>query len=210
MPEAVFGEKHHRDGWCTIGEFYDEIAALINDEVLRDADFDHGKQTSQQYNPAPGTLYEVHSRADALKALEEIIDQGEGHSGKMYDKDHQLTHYWKFQIIADLMLNEIWDFHRDIYDMAASPDVALFSETATHLNTQFNNAWSELLDALHAAFRSPQPSLEVAIDLMLRLQQPAIALMQIPLMEKPGNAGPTFDYVRLRHSFKTEEPQIRQ
>src|SRR6185369_2626157 len=85
LPGELFGDKHHQDGWCTIGEFYDEITALLKSETLNDADFNNGRQVGNKYNPAKGILYEVHSRADALKALEEIIDQGEGHSGKMFD-----------------------------------------------------------------------------------------------------------------------------
>jgi rubrerythrin len=195
LPEEFYGDKHHHDGWCTIAEFYDEIAALINNETLNDSDFNCGRQVGNKFNPAKGTLYEVHSRPDALKALEEIIDQGEGHSGKMYDKDHQLTHYWKFQAIYDLMQNEIWDYSSEVYQMAASPSESFFSDEAKKLNGQFNMAWSELLDELHAAFNSETPSLDKAIELMFRLKKPAVALMQMPLIGKAGNAGPTFRYI---------------
>jgi len=195
LPEELFGKKDHHDGWCTIAEFYDEIAALLNSEALDDPDFSHGRQIGNNYNPAKGILYEVRSRADALKALEEIIDQGEGHSGKMYDKDHQLTHYWKFQSVYDLMQNEIWDYKSEVYDMAANPDETFFSDNAKKLKEEFNIAWSQLLDELHSAFNSETPSLDKAIDLMFRLKKPAIALMQIPLIGKTGNAGPTFNYI---------------
>ncbi len=196
LPEQLFGEKHHHDGWCTIGEFYDEIEALIKSDVLDDSDFSHGKQVGNKFNPAKGTLYEVHNRADALNALDEIIDQGEGHSGKMYDKDHQLTHYWKFQSVYDLMQNEIWDFENEVYNMRANPDESLFSEEAKELSTTFNIAWTALLDELHAAFNSEDPSLDKSIELMFHLKKSAVALMQISLAAKTGNAGPTFSYLR--------------
>jgi hypothetical protein len=195
LPEELYGAKHHHDGWCTIAEFYDTITALLKSETLVDADFNHGRQVGNQFNPAKGVLYEVQSRADALKALEEIIDQGEGHSGKMYDKDHQLTHYWKFQAVYDLMQNEIWDFKSDVYDMAANPDESYFSDEAKKANEQFNLAWSELLDSMHTAFNSETPALDKSIDLMFRLKKPAVELMQIPLIGKTGNAGPTFNYI---------------
>ena len=195
LPEEMFGNKHHPDGWCTIGEFYDEIEALVKNEVLSDTDFSHGRQVGNNYNPAKGTLYEVHNRSDALKALEEIIDQGEGHSGKMYDKDHQLTHYWKFRSVNDLMENEIWNWQSEVYDMAANPDEKYFSGDAKKLSAEFNAAWSRLLDEMNAAFNSESPSLDKSIDLMFTLKKPAVALMKTPLTGKAGNAGPTFNYV---------------
>ena len=128
MPEDFYSDRHHSDGWCTIGEFYEEIEELLKSDLLDDSDFRFGKQVGNNFNPAKGILYEVHSRADALKALEEIIDQGEGHSGKLYDKDHQLTHYWKFKAIYDLMDNEIWNYENEVYNISADPDEKYFSD----------------------------------------------------------------------------------
>ena len=194
MPEELFGVKEHHDGWCTIAEFYEEIESLIRHELLTDADFGHGRQAGSKFNPGAGVLYEVRSREDALKALDEIIDQGEGHSGKMYDKDHQLTHYWKFQSVYDLMENDIWDYRKDVYDMAADPDENYVTEEAKILSENFNKVWTGLLDELHAAFNSDIPSLDRSIELMFQLKKPAVALMQIPLNGKSGNAGPVFCY----------------
>ena len=196
LPEAFNGDGHHPDGWCTIGEFYDEIASLLNHPALNDSDFAYGRQVGNQYNPARGILYEVHNRSDACKALEEIIDQGEGHSGKMYDQDHQLTHYWKFSAIYDLMENEIWNYEDEVYNMAPNPDERFFSAEAKKLNRQFCLAWTALLEEMHRAFNREAPSLDKSIEWMFRLKDPAIALMQIPLTGKAGNAGPTFSFIR--------------
>jgi len=195
LPERVLKEKHHEDGWCTIGEFYDEIAALINSDQLNDQDFSHGRQVGNKFNPAAGTLYEVHSRGEALAALEEIIDQGEGHTSGLYDKDHQLTHYWKFQSIYDLMENEIWNYKDEVYDMTPDPDERFFSDKAKELNAQFNTEWSMLLNELQEAFSSKEPNLDQPIGRMFRLKEPAVALMQQPLIGKKGNAGPTFTFI---------------
>ena len=197
MPEVMIANKHHADGWCTIGEFYDEIEALIKHDALQDSDFAGGRQLGASFNPAKGTLYTVNSRQDALNALDEIIDQGEGHAANLYDKDHQLTHYWRFLAIRDLMENEIWNYRADVYDMAPDPDEAFFSDEAKQLNLAFNNAYSELLDSMQAAFTSTTPSLDAAIGLMFKLKKPAHQLMNIPLVGKKGNAGPTFKYISL-------------
>ena len=53
-----------------------------------------------------------------------------------------------------------------------------------------------MLDELHIAFNSETPDLDKAIALMFHLKKPAVALMQIPLIGRAGNAGPTFGYLR--------------
>ena len=195
LPGEIFGTKHSEDGWCTIGEFYDEVETLIKCEELDDSEFNHGRQVGNNFNPAKGVLYEVHNREQALQALDEIIDQGEGHSGKMYDKDHQLTHYWKFKSVLELMENDIWDYHSEVYNMAADPDEKYFSDEAKNLNLQFNIVWTQMLDELNSAFNSETPQLDTSIKLMFHLKKFAVALMQIPLVNKSGNAGPTFRYL---------------
>jgi hypothetical protein len=194
MPSTLVHARPHADGWCTIGEFYDEVEKLLNSDLLSDSDFSHGRQIAASYNPAHGKLYEVHSRADALDALAEIIDQGEGHDANLYDKDHQLTHYWKFVSIRDLMENEIWNYHEEVHNMHASPDERLFSAEARELSNKFNTLWTQLLDSMQAAVSSDSPSFDEAINIMMKLKKPAQALMQLPLTDGSGNAGPLFQY----------------
>lgn len=195
MPGQMASGMPAADGWRTIGEFYDGIEALIKDEALTDDDFKHGRQLGSSYGPDHGVLYTVQSRADALKALEEIIDQGEGHSAGMYDRDHELTHYWKFVSVRDLMRTGIWKYEEDVLDMAMDPDEAFFDETAIQLNRTVNVLFSDLLDAMQAAFTSTTPALDEAIRIMFLLEKPARQLMRIPLVGRPGNAGPTFRYI---------------
>ena len=195
LPEEMLGEKHHSDGWCTIGEFYDEIEALLKHDSIDDNDFSYGKQLDGSFNPGKGKLYTVKNRQDALDALEEIIDQGEGHSGKLYTRDHELTHYWKFLAIHDLMENDIWKYKEEVYDICIDPDENYFTPEARQLNNSFNSIYSELLDAMQAAFTSTTPSLDEAIRIMFLLKKPAVQLMEIPLAGKEGNSGPTFNYI---------------
>jgi len=122
----------------------------------------------------------------------------------MFDKDHQLTHYWKFRSVYDLMQNEIWDFHNEVYQMAANPHESYFPEDAKKINKQFNIAWTELLDELNSAFNDAIPSLDKSIALMFHLKKHAVALMQIPLSGKNGNAGPTFSYIPVREKSGIE------
>ena len=83
-------------------------------------------------NPAKGNLYTVNSKQDALHALYEINDQGEGHSGKMFDKQHELTHYWKFKAIYDLMDAGLWDYNNEVYNLAKIPHEDKKNKEATY------------------------------------------------------------------------------
>jgi hypothetical protein len=195
LPHAVTDTPHHEDGWSTIGEFYDEIEELLKSDVLDESDFTHGRQISSDYNPGKGTLYTVHSRQDALTALDEIIDQGEGHTGTKYDADGDLTHYWKFVAVHDLMINGDWKYQDDVYDVTKDPHVSDFAPEALRVNQLFNEIFSDLLDAMQHAFTSEAPSLDESIRLMFQLKEPAQYLMQIPLVDKEGNSSPTFEYV---------------
>ena len=195
LPETMASDQHPSDGWSTIGEFYDEIEALLRHDILTDADFLFGKQLAGSYNPGKGKLYTVHSKQDALDALNEVIDQGEGHSGKMYDEEHELTHYWKFRAIGELMENGLWDYKKDVFDVCMDPDDAYFTEEAKALNQMFNVLYSKMLDALQAGFTSEKPTIDEAIRIMFLLKDAARKLMNIPLESKGGNAGPTFNYI---------------
>lgn len=186
-------QKKPKDGWCTIGEFYDEIEALLLHDKLTDKDFKKGDQIPTSYNPAPGKLYAVNDKDSALKALEEIIDQGEGHSGHMFDKDHQLTHYFKFKSVLDIMETGMWNYKEDVYPFTQQPDLSLFPPDAITLNDQFSSTYASMLMDLETACNGDHKALNRSIKLMEELEEPAVALMKIPLKDKKkGNCGPSF------------------
>lgn len=196
LPQKELHTKFNDGGWASIGEFYEEIIQLLSIPLLEDGDFKNGKQTDNDSNPAKGKLYAINSREDALMAINEIIDQGEGLASRSHhDQDNELTHYWKFKKIYKHIEDGTWDYEQDVYPMAANPDTEYFTEEAKGINHQFNKAYSQMLNALHDSFNSEKPNLNVSIDLMFKLGEYARKLMQIPLVNKDGNAGPTFEYI---------------
>ncbi len=195
LPERIITEKPPQKRWATIGQFYEEIIAMINHPLLRDEDFKHGRQIDNHANPAKGILYTVENRADAITAINEIIDQGEGHAAKShYDADHELTHYWKFSEIHQLISSGKWNVENDVYPVAADPDEIYFNEESKQLNHQFNLTYSQLLDALDSAYNAAEKITD-SIQYMMKLEPLAKKMMQIPLIGKAGNAGPTFKYI---------------
>lgn len=195
LPEEILEEVHLEKKWATIGQFYRMIIHLINDPIISDDDFRHGGQIDNSANPAHGILYTVSSREEAVAAMEEILDQGEGHNLKNhYDKDHELTHYWKFNEIFHLINSGKWKIEEDVYPVAPNPDENYFSDEAKQFNKKFNTLYSNMLDALHLAYNG-YGNIQDGIYIMLMLEPIAKKLMQIPLIGKEGNAGPTFKYI---------------
>ena len=195
LPEQILEEIHLEKKWATIGQFYRMIIRLINDPLISDEDFVHGNQIDNKANPAHGILYTVSCRAEAVTAMEEILDQGEGHNLQHHhDKDHELTHYWKFNEIFHLINSGKWEIEKEVYPVAANPDSTYFSYEAKQLNKKFNSLYSNMLDALHLAYNG-EGNIQDGIYRMLMLEPVAKQLMQIPLVGKEGNAGPTFRWV---------------
>lgn len=195
LPEEILDDVHLEKKWSTIGQFYKMIIRLINDPLIQDEDFQHGGQIDNSANPAHGILYTVNSRAEAIAAMKEILDQGEGHNLKNhYDKDHELTHYWKFHEIFHLINSGKWELKNDVYPVAANPDEMNFNDEAKSLNNKFNSLYSNMLDALHSAYNG-EGNIQDGIYIMLLLEPVVKNLMQMPLVGREGNACPTFKYL---------------
>ncbi len=113
------------DDYETLGQFYGALEEALDrlDEEHEDTIFAHHQPSRQVSNPefyAPvqfdaedsGGLLLVHDAASADRALETIIDQGEGVTDHRWaDPAHEeLTHYYKFKQIADgeTPLGDVW------------------------------------------------------------------------------------------------------
>ena len=209
------------EGWETIGEFYVSIIHLIN--KLEDVDFQHGMQARQKDAPkVPGELFSVFSRDDALKAVNEIIEQGEGlgfGSAKLNQLNEE-SHFYRFTEIYKEMggsaeidhnnfdSNELASsfrkkrykkFQKGIINVIKSPRVNNPDRPEVFIaNQKFNATYSKILDKLHYQFRSKQPNLEYGVNSMFALARDARALMSIPVDpndESKGFCGPTFEYL---------------
>lgn len=60
---------------------------------------------------------------------------------------------------------------------------------------EFNTTYSDLLRALHRAFNGDPPQLSAAVDVMFRLKDLALELVQMPTGDGMTTAGPSFEYV---------------
>ncbi|MEM7132818.1 MAG: ferritin-like protein [Chloroflexota bacterium] len=154
LPESETSDPP-KSGWSTIGQFYEEVEAKICDYT---GSFGYGRQLPEFDNPGAGCLISVRSQCDALKALNLIVDQGEGTSSETHDDgDHELAHYWKFMEIKAAIENGSLTPTQDVYPVISNPTAAVYSPEQQAANKQFNVAYSELLDSLQTTLTSEQP-----------------------------------------------------
>jgi len=201
----------------TIGEFYAKIRGDL--ELLPDEEFQGGKQLAAKFAPRKsGNLFEISSQTDALRAVDEIVEQGEGLSAKSISVDDSENHFNRFKSIYRDMggLGKIHRGRFDAKNLVDSVDENAYSafqsriknivadpkqnniEAASIPNTKFNSAYSVMLDALTVGFNMAEPDLDIAIQQMCALTKPALEVMSIPVDKNDlsrGYCGPTFEYI---------------
>jgi hypothetical protein len=205
-------------GPTTIGAFYAEIieglekaAATMGEQALFCGD--PARQLTREYYYAGGGIpLPVTDLKSARAALTEIVDQGEGDQASMYDKDGDLGHYYRFQQLKygrsyrpsdnagtptgpEVTID--WDA---VYPMIANPRGDDYADPELRAASDAaNQAWSELLRQLEAAFNGSPESLLTAVPAMFSLRDRALVLLANPLPGSGGkHAGPTFEWVQDR------------
>ena len=140
-----------------------------------------------------GGLVLIDSRETADRALETIIDQGEGLSDHLWaDPAHQeLTHYHKFKQIADgrTPIGETWP-------VMANPSTAAFPESVRDLSDAFNALYGLMFITMDDLFSGRHDQTE-RIGRLYTLMSDCLApvarrLVQIPI-GNGQNACPTFE-----------------
>ncbi len=184
----------------TIGWFYGEIL-----QALEDLNVPFGNLQNQVVD---GEAFPILSLADATRAINEIILQGEG-VGPLNpdDPDQELAHYYKF---SEIVAGRRIVVHRDgfsytgapiafdsngVWPMMDNPDLAAYptGSRAQVLGMQFAQTYQALLDALNTTFNGKPERLNETVGLMYSLSLAARQLMQTPSGLNDGTtAGPVF------------------
>lgn len=207
------GDPPSEEG-ITIGQFYRHIQAEIVALNKRKNIFtgDPARQLRVGFAELQNTG--VIDEASALKAIDLIVDQGEGTRTSPLDPEHELAHYYKFAEIYHgraLVPNPDpiaakktpWVFagHAIVFDPAgvfpviANPAPSSYAglPRLANLNDTFNAGYSNLLRKLHRVFNGEPDLLGPALWEMQALKAQAQLLMSQEVV--PGmTAGPTFTY----------------
>lgn len=200
---------------ATIGAFYREIvegleaaAAEIGEEKLFCGDPARQVGPEYYYAGGGGSLV-VTDLASAKGALEEIVEQGEGDMGSMFDDDGDLAHYYRFMQLKhgrNYLGSEAGGDPAgepvDVDYASALPMLANLREADYEGHPELqaasaavNRTWSELLLQIETAFNGRPDALLPAVPNMFKLRDQALVLLANPMPGHPGrNAGPTFEW----------------
>ncbi len=172
--------------------------------------------TREYYYNSGGEAFPVTDLETALKALREIVDQGEGYDNGIFDDDFQefgqqksLAHYYRFNQIKLGRTYVQGDSPESgpsgpaipisyapeaVYDMMPNPSLdRLPAGPIRDGGLAFSRIYTELLRMIDAAVNGRPGHLLPAVVQMFTLKDSAIDLIRNPLPQG-GNAGPCFQF----------------
>jgi hypothetical protein len=207
----------HVSSFYSIGEFYEEIRRGI-DRLYKekgDALFSgpvERQVTPEYYYSGGGELIPVTDIKSARAAIRLIAEQGEGLRSGIYDAEHELSHYYRFQ---QLLLGRFyqsgdepgkptgpplqvdWDAVYPLKKNAKLEDFPEESELRAGAE-RFNQRYADFLALLTTAFNGSPALLVDAVAQMFRLRDGMLQLMRTPIPGEAGvNAAPTFEVAGL-------------
>lgn len=224
QPKAPKGEPKNCNcirSYHTIGQFYEAIEeALIR--FSNQGNIFKGDPVNQvpdtEYYGGGGKIYAVTCLESALKALREIVGQGEGIHHTVLDGDEEIgeaaevAHYFRFKEIlagrhyqvtdrvnsppSGATFDVNWDA---VYPIKPNPrlsDLPVGSELH-QMATEANRTYTRLLRELHRSLNGKPELLMQSVKIMYELKYQAIELTKTPLPDGSGNAGLSFEYTKL-------------
>ena len=218
------GAPPEGDCYETIGQFYeairDGLRALCADlGEPRVFCGDPARQIADAPFPGGGRIIAINGLASALKAVDEIVEQGEGAAHvEVWDGDSddihpdrkQVAHYYRFQELefgrryrcgdtpqsgpTGDTISIDWNGVRPMRPNPRTSDHAP-GTAIRNAQEQFNDSYCAILQLLDQTFNGSPQTLRTAIGSMFRLKAQAQALMEMLTEDGMTTAGPTFEYV---------------
>lgn len=213
-PPALF-EARGADTTVTIGEFYHLLDQAL--AALPASAWVPGNHQIDDAQFFPGQIFAINDYADAHKAIEQIVSEGEGTpvspdgQGSPLTFQNELAHYYRFW---EMERNQVlvkdpnpagyaWRGSLGIdwsqaYPAIPDPEQHDFSNdppAAREAQAACNAAYSALVDALAATFRGATGGMGLAVRAMFDLRMAAIRALNTPLADGVSVAGPAFVYV---------------
>jgi Ferritin-like len=198
----------------TIGEFY----TAIMQQIMQRGQSIFVNHPSKQVTSAfwPDELIQVTNVDSAIRAIETIVEQGEGTTSSPLNLKGDIAHYYRFAEIyhgKKLIPNtdappNAPDDQKYLYGgdpipfdpngvlpVIDNPKAALYpaGSPARLACDTFNSTYTSILKTLQVSFNGSPDQLDHAIDSMLTLSGQAMDLMAIDL-GNGTNAGPSFEY----------------
>lgn len=201
--------------FATIGLFYAALKTKLGE--LGDGIFtgDPARQVVPVAWFGEDRAFAITNGATAMRAIDLIVEEGEGTPERPFDPDGGLAHYYKFWEIAELRrikpdtsapdgfsfsgtaipfdANEVWDLTPNQALNGLDPD-----SLAGRRASQFSFVFTKLMHALEATFDGNPQAFDQAMGLMFELKLAGQMLVQLPAVTSSAptgrNAGPVFAY----------------
>lgn len=196
----------------TIGEFYEalkqKIIAIAPERLPGDA----SKQVTSSFY-SDEELFPIITKDDATKAIDIIVEQGEGTSTSPIDFEGELAHYYKFeelyvgkQLVKDEQAPNGYSFSgpdipynkenvQPIYPNTKAKMLAPGSQERRRVD-ELNESYKSLLDGLHTTFNGQPEHLNATLGLMFDIKLTAEKLCGTPFPGKEGyTIGPSFEFI---------------
>jgi len=216
-------------GYPTVGEFYQSIIDGLRYLVEKHGEpaiftGDVARQVTPEFYYAGGGRPIVVTNLDsAVRALDEVIDQGEGISPSMYDGDGDLAHFFR---LYQIHCNRYYVRSRDeaMASTARIPIAGSYPEPTgapvgvsfvdaipmhpdpviddyppgelRDIAIAFSRSYTQLLQTIERALTGEPAALLVAVPMMFDIKWQAFAILNNPWPDSAAiHAGPTFEYV---------------
>lgn len=204
----------------SIGEFYEEIRRgleYLQEKAAKDGGDlfvgDAARQvTPEYYYSGSGEVTAVKDIESARAAVLLIAEQGEGLGGRIYDGEHELAHYYRFQQLRIGRYYQTGDKPEDptgppldidweaVYPVKKSARLGDYPNgSELHAAAvEFNESYADFLSLLTRAYTGQPELLLEAVPDMFRLREKMNQLIHNPIPGMDGvNAAPTFEMARV-------------
>ena len=209
-PIEFASRRAEATGYHTIGEFYVAVGELMRS--LGKRVFTGAKERQVTGWIGVHRLHSIHSLKGALKAIELIVDQGEGTTKSPAADPEELAHYYRFkQIKRHKTLNPdpsepegyAWGGpvipldHDGVWPMIENPPLVPLPDGSpvARASDQFDATFTALMNDLQRTFDGAPHILGSALAQMHALRLEAQRLMPMEVPDRHGTAGPRFLYV---------------
>lgn len=200
--------------YATIGLFYQAVKDKINELAPSYPEKLPGDEKKQMIHMfPPDQLFPIIYREDAIKAIDIIVEQGEGTATSPLDPSRELAHYYRFseifhgrRLVADATEPNGYSYSgepiaidtagvHNMYPDTKLSDLPVDSE-AWYAASAFSQAYSRLLNALHTTFNGSPDHITDTLGMMYDVKLQGEKMAAMPFPGKPGyTVGPSFEYI---------------
>ncbi len=189
----------------TIGALYQALSAKLQ-QLEKEAQATGktifvGDQARQvvplQWFRDPREMFAITTIEDAVKAIDVIVDQGEGTTTDPFDESGEPSHYYRFEQIVEGKLLVALPGQKPpyayggapvvldtstIFDMDDNPKIANYKEGSfsRRMATQFSYNYTKLLKGLHDTFNGNPEGIDHAMGVMYELRFSALQALETP------------------------------